>query len=57
MSIKRLKARLWEKISEYAQYQVLHKATCFYFIRATEKKLNELERFLSVAGEWWRQSK
>ena len=29
-----------DKISAYAQYQLLHKTTCFYFIRTTEKKFN-----------------
>ena len=33
--------------------QLLHKATCFYFIRAIEKSLTTWTFFL-VAGEWWR---
>ena len=40
VSIKRLKvALLQDKISQHAQYQLLHKTTCFYLIRATGKKV------------------
>ena len=33
---------LYNKIFEHAQYQLLHKTTCFYFIRATQKKVDSL---------------
>ena len=41
ISIKRLKvALLSDKICEHAQYQLLHKTPYFYFICATEEKVN-----------------
>ena len=41
-------ARLQDKISEHVQYWLLHKTTCFYFLRATEKKFNWLELFFQL---------
>ena len=43
---------LQDKIPEHAQYQLLRKTTCFYFIPATEKKFNWLELFFkSLAND------
>ena len=38
---------MFNRISEYAQYQLLQKTTGFNFTCATEKKFNYLEYFFS----------
>ena len=44
-------ARLSYKISEHSQYQLLHKTTCFFFIRTSEKSSTTLNFFQSLAND------